>query len=215
MKYRFGLSKRQEITIEVLNAVTHGIPCILSGLALFYLIHKGLAASHKWALTAYMVYGISLICLFLNSTLYHSFSFSKLRPLLQKFDHASIYLLIAGTFTPYLTLALSDPYNWIATLIIWSLAVIGIVFEVGWTNRFPKLSTALYLLMGWLGALLIYPLWQTIPRPGLYLLALGGLIYSLGTYFYAMKHNKWMHIIWHLFVNLAALMMFLSIYYYV
>lgn len=215
MKYRFGLSQQQEITIEVLNAVTHGIPCILSAIALFFLIHKGLTTNNNWALTAYIIYGISLIALFLNSTLYHSFSFSKIRPILQKIDHASIYLLIAGTFTPYLILGLPAPYQWIALLIIWLLALIGIIFEVAWTNQFPKLSTTLYLLMGWLGAFLIYPLWHSIPKMGLYLLALGGLIYSLGTYFYAKKHNKWMHVVWHLFVNIAAFVMFLSIYYYV
>ncbi len=207
--------KKQEITAEVFNAITHGTATLLSLVALVLLVMKGFEDASPIAITAYIIYGISLFTLFLNSTLYHSFSFSKYKAIFQKLDHGSIYLLIAGTYTPYLMISIGGTLGYVLLAFIWGLALAGIIFEVVATDKFPKLSTYMYLGLGWLGVIIVYPLYYSIEINGLYLLALGGIIYSLGTIFYRMKANKWMHVIWHLFVMGGALFMFISIYNYV
>lgn len=210
-----NLSKKQEVTAEVFNAITHGAAAALSLVAIVLLVMKGVEVSSPIAITAYIIYGASLFTLFLNSTLYHSFSFSKYKAIFQKLDHGSIYLLIAGTYTPYLMISIGGVFGYSLLSLIWILAIAGIAFEVVATDKFPKLSTYMYLGLGWLGVVIIYPLYHSIEVNGLFLLALGGIIYSLGTIFYRMKSNKWMHVIWHLFVIGGALFMFISIYRYV
>lgn len=210
-----NLSKKQEVTAEVFNAITHGAAAALSLVAIVLLVIKGVEVSSPIAITAYIIYGASLFTLFLNSTLYHSFSFSKYKAIFQKLDHGSIYLLIAGTYTPYLMISIGGVFGYSLLSLIWILAIAGITFEVVATDKFPKLSTYMYLGLGWLGVVIIYPLYHSIEVNGLLLLALGGIIYSLGTIFYRMKSNKWMHVIWHLFVIGGALFMFISIYRYV
>lgn len=207
--------KKKNIIIEVLNASTHGIAAILSIVGLVLLIAKGINLSSPTAITAYAIYGASMIILFLNSTLYHSFSFTKFKDFFQKLDHGAIYLLIAGTYTPYLLVGIGGRMGIIFLVLVWGLALIGISFELFWTNRFPKLSTFMYLGLGWLGVLIVYPLVKNIELTGVALLAIGGIIYSLGTIFYSMKSNKWMHIIWHLFVMAGAFFMYISILIYV
>ena len=210
-----SIRKKQEITAEVFNAITHGAAAILSIIAIVLLVMKGIEVSSPVAITAYIIYGLSLFTLFLNSTLYHSFSFSKYKAIFQKLDHGSIYLLIAGTYTPYLMISIGGTLGYVLLAVIWGLALEGIIFEVVATDKYPKLSTYMYLGLGWLGVIIIYPLYHSIEINGLFLLALGGIVYSLGTIFYRMKSNKWMHVIWHLFVIGGAFFMFVSIYNYV
>lgn len=208
---------RNEIWIEVFNAITHGIAAVLGVVGMILLVEKSLSipSPSSTELIAYIIYGSSLIILFLASTLYHSFNFTMHRELFQKIDHASIYLLIAGSYTPYLMVTVGGSLGYIFLVIVWIAAIAGIVFEVIWTNRFPKLSTYLYLIMGWMGLLLIYPLYQSFDLTGILLLFIGGVFYSVGTIFYRMKENGWMHVIWHLFVVAGAAFMFFSIYLYV
>lgn len=206
---------KQNITIEVLNALTHGIAAVLSVVGLILLIMKGISQSSTIAITAYTIYGLSMIILFLNSTLYHSLSFTKFKDFFQKLDHGAIYLLIAGTYTPYLLIGIGGRLGLFFLILVWGLALVGIFFEMFWTNRFPKLSTFMYLGLGWLGVLIVYPLVKNIELTGVALLAIGGIAYSLGTIFYSMKSNKWMHIIWHLFVMAGAFFMYISILMYV
>lgn len=210
-----SISKKQEVTAEVFNAITHGTAAILSIVALVLLVMKGFEVSSGIAITAYIIYGASLFTLFLNSTLYHSFSFSKYKAIFQKLDHGSIYLLIAGTYTPYLMISIGGILGYSLLALIWTLALAGIIFEVVATDKYPKLSTYMYLGLGWLGIIILYPLYNSIELNGLFLLAFGGIVYSLGTIFYRMKANKWMHVIWHLFVMGGAFFMFISIYHYV
>lgn len=208
-------TRSKQILIETLNAFTHGVAAIGSIIAIVLLILKGIEGASTVAIVAYIIYGLSLFTLFLNSTLYHSFSLSKYKAIFQKIDHGSIYLLIAGTYTPYLMISIGGTFGYIFLAIIWTLALAGIVFEVIATDKYPKLSTYMYLGLGWLGIAIMYPLYQNIELNGLFLLAFGGIVYSLGTIFYRMKDNKWMHIIWHLFVVGGAFFMFISIYQYV
>lgn len=208
---------RDEIWAEVLNAITHGIATLLGVIGMVFLLDKALTAPSFSVseFVSYIIYGSSLIILFLASTLYHSFSFSNFKDLFQKIDHASIYLLIAGSYTPYLMVTIGGVIGYVFLGIVWLAAIAGIVFEVIWTNRFPKLSTYLYLIMGWMGIFLVYPLYISLNIGGVILLFLGGVFYSLGTIFYRMKDNKWMHVVWHLFVIAGAAFMYFSIYLYV
>lgn len=208
---------KNDILIEVFNAITHGVGALLSVIGLILLVQKAITTRDFSVseIVSYIIYGSSLVILFLASTLYHSFSFTGLKDLFQKIDHASIYLLIAGSYTPYLMVTVGGVMGYVFLGIVWFAAIAGIIFEVVWTNRFPKLSTYLYLIMGWMGLLLIYPLYLNFAVSGIILLFLGGVFYSLGTFFYRMKHNGWMHVIWHLFVVAGAAFMFLSIYLHV
>lgn len=212
-----NMNTRNDILIEVFNAITHGVGTLLSVIGLVLLVHKAVTTpdSSVSEMISYIIYGSSLVILFLSSTLYHSFSFTKLKDLFQKIDHASIYLLIAGSYTPYLMVTVGGTLGYIFLAVVWTAALAGIIFEVVWTNRFPKLSTYLYLIMGWMGLLLLYPLYLNFAVSGIIFLFLGGVFYSLGTFFYRMKHNGWMHVIWHLFVVAGATFMFLSIYLHV
>jgi hemolysin III len=214
---KFENVSRSHIWIEVFNAITHGVAALLGVIGMIFLVEKAMSRPELFIpeLVSYIIYGSSLIILFLASTLYHSFSFTSQRDLFQKIDHASIYLLIAGSYTPYLMVTVGGRLGYIFLGIIWLTAIAGIVFEVIWTNRFPKLSTYLYLIMGWMGIFLIFPLYQNLDIAGIILLFIGGVFYSAGTIFYRMKHNGWMHVIWHLFVLAGATFMFFSIYLYV
>lgn len=209
------VSKKKAILVEVLNAVTHGIGTILSIIGLILLIIKGIHLSSTQAVVAYVIYGASLILLFLNSTLYHSLSFTKFKDFFQRLDHGAIYLLIAGTYTPYLIIGIGGRLGIFFLVLVWGLALVGILFELFFINKFPRLSTYMYLGLGWLGIGIIYPLIQNIDLTGILLLALGGMVYSLGVIFYSMKNNKWMHIIWHLFVMAGAFFMYISVLLYV
>ncbi|MGX7108416.1 PAQR family membrane homeostasis protein TrhA [Facklamia miroungae] len=208
-------TNKEQKKIEFWNALTHGFAALLSLLATFLLIRKGIQRESSIAISAYIIYGLSLIALFTNSTLYHAFSHSSYRPILQKLDHSAIYLLIAGTYTPYLMIGINNQLAYFFLIIIWGLAIAGIIYELLAIDRFPKLSTFLYLALGWLSLLIIYPLSQSINFLGIVFLGLGGFAYSVGTIFYSMKSNKWMHVIWHLFVVLGAGLMFYSILKYV
>lgn len=209
-----GSTARTSIHAEIWNAITHGIATILSVIGTYFLVQKGLALDSTPALISYIVYGVSMIILFLNSTLYHSFKFTQIRGFLQKVDHASIYLLIAGTYTPIVIRTMNNRAGYTVLTIVWILAIAGIVYEVLMTNRYPKLSTYLYLGMGWLGIFLIYPLTQAMDWQGIVLLILGGITYSVGTIFYRQKNNPWMHVIWHLFVMGGAAFMYFCVYFY-
>ena len=215
MKETLKLSYTKQVLIEVLNAATHGIGALLSIIATVALILKGVQHGSHLEIVSYAIYGASLFLLFLNSTLYHSFSLTRYKDVFQKIDHSSSYLLIAGTYTPYLMVSIGGLAGYGFLALVWALAIGGIIFEVSAIGRWPKLSTFLYLGLGWLSVFIIYPLAQSIPLTGILLLALGGVTYSLGTIFYRMKDNKWMHIIWHLFVLGGAVFMFYSILYYV
>lgn len=208
------LTKPQSISAEVFNALTHGIATILSAFGLFLLILKGIESHSVSTLVSYIIYGSSNILLFLASTLYHSLSYTKVCIFFQKIDHSAIYLLIAGTYTPYLINVVGGGFGYTFLAIIWVIALAGIIFEVLHLDKFPKLSTILYLGMGWCAIFLIKPLLENAHMNSLLWLILGGLLYSAGTIFYKQKTKPWMHVIWHVFVVAAAAAMFISIFFY-
>lgn len=207
--------KRTKIINEVLNAVTHGIGTILSVVALVFLIMKGIQSENGVHFAAYLIYGISMILLFLSSTLYHSFSFTRFQKIFRYIDHAAIYLLIAGTYTPFCLIALEGRQGQILFFSVWGIALVGVILKIFFVGKFNHISTLLYLAMGWLAIFLIRPLYAFLGTNALWLLILGGLFYSLGTIFYANKKWGFMHVIWHLFVLAGAAFHYFTILLYV
>ena len=190
-----GYSPREEWA----NRLSHGLGLLLGGLGLVLLLHKGWDQGPR-VLLSYGVYGASLVLLYLASTLYHSVSSVAARRWSKLFDHCAIYLLIAGTYTPFLLVALDTPLAQGLMVVIWGLALAGVVFKLIFINRFKKVSLFTYLMLGWLSLVVIYQLYLHLDGTGLLLLGLGGLIYSLGVIFYVAKRIPYNHAIWHLFV---------------
>ena len=185
---------------EIANSITHGLGIVfaIGGLtALMVLTSYFGSATH---LVSYLVYGISMIVLYTASTLYHSIPSERAKKFLKICDHAAIYLLIAGTYTPFLMINLKGNLSYIAIGIIWAIAIAGVVFKVFFTGKFERLSTILYLAMGWMVLLAVKPMWLAVGSGGLGLLVAGGLCYTLGAGFYLWKRLPYHHAIWHLFV---------------
>jgi hemolysin III len=167
------------------------------------------------AITSYSLYGGSMILLYLASTLYHAIPHQKAKYWLKKFDHCAIYLLIAGTYTPFLLVGLNSPLAKGLMAVIWGLALFGVIFKLAFAHRFEVLSLVTYLTMGWLSLIVIYQLATKLSLGGVALLALGGVVYTLGVIFYASKRFRFGHAIWHGFVLGGSACHFLAIYFYV
>lgn len=200
---------------EMANAITHGIAALLALVACILLVNKGLHSLTALQLTGLIIYGISMVILFLASTLYHSIQVEKTRTILKQLDHSAIYLLIAGTYTPFLMISLNNRPAYILLMVLWVLALVGIVFKIFFVHRFGKISLITYLLMGWLALFVIPDIYRALPRAGFDLLVAGGLCYTIGTLFYAAKRYPFTHAVWHLFVIGGAACHCIAIYYYV
>jgi hemolysin III len=185
---------------ELANALTHGIGLALSIAGLVVLVTLAAVRGDVWDVTSTAIFGVTLVLLYLTSTLYHSLRGEQLKRLLRKFDHAAIFLLIAGTYTPFLLVNLRGPWGWSLFGVIWALAVAGVVVKFWLAGRFKLGSTLLYLGMGWLIVIALRPMLRTVPEGALWLLLAGGLCYSAGTVFYLWKRLPYHHAIWHLFV---------------
>ncbi|MGY3749465.1 PAQR family membrane homeostasis protein TrhA [Vagococcus acidifermentans] len=210
-----AFSKRYNIVNEVFNAVTHGIGTGLSIAGLILLIIKGAKAGSALEIVSYVIFGASMILLFLFSTLYHSLIFTKARNVFQVFDHSSIYLLIAGSYTPFCLLTIQDWKGWALFGAVWGIAILGIIYKSIWLKKKSKADVLIYIVMGWLCVLTLQPLYAGLGRTGILLLALGGVAYTVGAVFYSLKKVKFMHVVWHLFVLLGAGFIYFSIYLFV
>ena len=201
---------------EIANSVSHGLGLVLGIVGLVLLLVQALdnGASHT-AIASYSLYGASMIILFLASTLYHAIPFARAKPWLKRFDHCAIYLLIAGTYTPFLLVGLDSSLSRGLMVVIWSLALLGILFKLAFDHRFKVLSLVTYLVMGWLSLIVVYQLAIKLAPGGVTLLAMGGVVYSLGVIFYVCKRIPFNHAIWHGFVLGGSLCHFLAIYLYV
>ncbi|WP_394154578.1 hemolysin III family protein [Vibrio maritimus] len=201
---------------EWANSVTHGIGVILSIIGLIMLLQRSLAAgADVMTITSMSLYGGSMITLFLASTLYHSIPNPSSKRWLKTFDHCAIFLLIAGSYTPFMLVSLRTPLAVGLMIVIWALAVIGIIMKLFFVYRFKRASLITYLVMGWLSLIVIYQLAKHLDPSGLILLAAGGAIYTLGVVFYANKRIPYNHAIWHLFVLGGAACHFFAVYWYV
>ncbi|MEZ8040385.1 hemolysin III family protein [Vibrio splendidus] len=201
---------------ERANAITHGLGVVLGVVGLILLLIRAFDYQADMLTVASMaVYGSSIILLFLASTLYHSITTEKTKRLLKTLDHCAIYLLIAGSYTPFLLVGLRTPLAMGLMVVIWGIALVGIIMKIAFVYRFKRLSLFIYLAMGWLSLIVVYQLAMNIDIGGLVLLAVGGVIYSLGVIFYVAKRIPYNHAIWHLFVLAGCACHFFAIYLFV
>lgn len=200
---------------EIANALTHGIGALLGVAALTMMIVMSVKHSDSARVISSVIYGSSLILLYLSSTLYHSLQSPRLKNLFQILDHCAIYILIAGTYTPFMLVSLKDTWGYLLLIVIWSLALFGIIFKAFFRDRFARVSLFTYLAMGWLCILVGGEMLTKIPAGGLLFLLAGGLTYSIGTVFFMMNRIPYNHAIWHLFVLGGSVCHFVAIYQYV
>jgi hemolysin III len=206
---------RYSVREEVANSLTHGIGVGLSIAALVILVtFAGLLGDARRVVT-FSVYGSTLILLYLASTLYHSFQSPRVKEAFRVLDHSAIFLLIAGTYTPFTLVSLRGAWGWTLFGLIWGLAMVGITLEVLFMNRWKLLSIAIYVGMGWLVVIAFEPLFASVPFGGLIWLGIGGLSYTLGVIFYAWKGIPFNHAIWHLFVLGGSVCHFFCVLFYV
>ena len=208
----------QTLREEVANAVTHGVGALLSIACLCVAVSFASIRKDVWSIVSLSIYGASMFILYLCSTLYHAIPTPRHKAILNIFDHAAIYLLIAGSYTPFCLSAIrhySPAWAWSIFGVVWAIALFGIVFQILYVSRYPRFSTATYLLMGWIVLIAVYPLWKAMGSTAVAWIAAGGVLYSLGVVFYAMKHVRYMHAVWHLFVLGATLVHYGVILYYI
>lgn len=200
---------------EILNVVSHGLGLVLSIAALILLVVYASLEGSTWHVVSFSIYGASLIVLYAASTFYHYSQDPELRRKLNIFDHAAIYVLIAGTYTPFTLVALDGWIGWTIFGVSWGLAIVGVVLKLFYTGRFDKISTIAYVLMGWLIIFAIKPLVNNLPFEGLMWLLGGGLAYTIGAILYSIKRIRYNHAIFHIFVLLGSFAHFIAVFFYV
>ena len=185
---------------ELANALTHGLGLVAAGIGATVLVVLAALGGDPWRIVGATVFGATMLLLYCASTLYHAARASHVKARLQVLDHAAIYLLIAGTYTPFLLNDLRGPWGWSLFGVIWGLAAGGVVFKIHFTGRFPRVSTAIYLAMGWLSVIAAGPMLRNLSLATLAWLVAGGLAYTAGTAFYHNGRIRYAHAIWHVFV---------------
>ncbi len=208
-----GIAGYRQLSIgeEIFNSITHGIGTLLSIAALVILIFFAVVKGDVWHVVSFSIYGTSLVLLYLASTLYHSFTREKIKNLFARFDHAAIFLLIAGTYTPFLLTVMRGVVGWVLFGIIWGAALAGVVIRSIYLNKFKKLMVALYLVMGWLFVFAAKPMFQSLSVSSIIFLLIGGISYSVGVIFYLNERMKYSHGIWHLFVLAGSTLHFFAV----
>lgn len=200
---------------EVWNTLTHGVGALLSISALVLMIVFSALYGETKHVICSIVFGASLIILYTASTIYHAVTGPKWKQICQKIDHLSIYLLIAGTYTPFALLGIKGTWGWTIFGIIWGLVIVGFIFKFSPLRKSEKLSLILYGLMGWLVIIAVKPMIENLSAGALWFLVAGGLFYTIGIYFYASKKIPYNHAIWHLFVLGGSVMHFFGIFFYI
>ncbi len=199
---------------EIAHSVTHGIGTGLSIAGLTLLVVLAALFGDVYHIVSFSVYGVTLVLLYLASTLYHSFQNPRVKRVFKVIDHASIFLLIAGTYTPFLIVGIRSTLGWTLLAIVWGLAVLGVSFKALFIHRFQKLSVLAYILMGWLSVVAFKEMLDNIPLGGLIWLGVGGVVYTLGVIFYALKKYRYTHAIWHIFVMGGSLCHYFAVLFY-
>src|SRR5688500_19886565 len=196
---------------EIANSITHGIGALLSIAALVLLVVMASLYGSAWHVTGFAIFGATMIILYMSSTLYHAFTHQRAKSLFRKFDHMAIFLLIAGTYTPFCLMAVRGWVGWTVLGIIWTFAVIGIVIKSFFTGRYEWISITMYLLMGWMVIPVIQSIYAFLSLEGFLLLVAGGLAYTIGTIFYMNHRIPYHHGIWHLWVLAGSTLHFFSV----
>lgn len=196
---------------ELANSITHGVGVLVGIAVLVLLVVFAVLRKGAWEVVSCAVFGATFILLYLGSTLYHAIQHPRAKSILKAIDHSAIYLLIAGTYTPFALAPLRGALGWSIFGAIWGCALVGIVFKAFFTGRFKIVSLASYLFMGWFCLVAIKPLYSNLNSYGFMFLVVGGVCYSVGAVFYAWKSLKWSHAVWHLFVLAGSLCHFFSV----
>lgn len=216
-EYEATIPKRYTIGEEIFNSVTHGIGAGLAVAATVLLIVRAVlyapVGERGFYVTSFAIFGAALVVLYLMSTLYHALTPYGAKKVFAIFDHSSIYLLIAGTYTPFCLTTLRGTVGWVLFGIIWGLAVAGMTFYAIFGSRMRVLSAITYVLMGWLVVFAFKPMVAALNPVSLRLVIIGGVAYTVGCAFYAMKKIKWMHCIWHIFVMFGSVLHFFAVYF--
>jgi hemolysin III len=221
-----GLFSRQNLTArtsdsrytigeEIANSITHGLGAGLAVAGLIFLVYYSAAYGTVWHIVSCAIYGTTLVLLYTISTLYHSIPSPRFKSVMRILDHSAIFLLIAGTYTPFTLVSLRGPWGWSLLGVIWGAAILGILFQTALQKSWVSLTVALYVLMGWAIVVAVKPLLDVIPTEGFLLLLYGGLAYTLGTVFYIWKQMRFHHAIWHVFVLAGSVFHFFAVFYYV
>lgn len=206
-----SVKKEVDIRDEIASALTHGLGAVAALAGGAVLITLAALYGDGWQLGASIVFGVSLLLLYVASTLYHAIQHPVAKGRLKVFDHCAIYVLIAGTYTPFTLIGLRGPWGWGLFIAIWTLALAGVVFKLFYTGRFKLLSTVIYIAMGWLVVVAIKPMLASLDAWTLGWLLLGGVFYTLGTYFYHRESIRFSHAIWHLFVIAGSVCHYIAV----
>jgi hemolysin III len=200
---------------EVANCATHGLGLALSVAGFVALVALAWGYGDAWHVVSCGVYGASLVALYLASTLYHGARAPRAKQLFQALDHCGIYLLIAGTYTPFTLVTLRGPWGWTLFGLVWGLALAGILFRVLFGTRYRPLAVASYVMLGWLCVVAVKPILELVPLGALAWIAAGGLTYTMGVFFFAAKRIPHHHAIWHLFVLGGSICHYVAVLLYV
>lgn len=200
---------------ELANGITHGIGLVLSVAGLVALVALSIIRGNAWHIAGCTTFGVTLVLLYTASTLYHSLRRPRLKRILKVLDHTAIYLLIAGTYTPFTLVNLRGFWGWVLFALVWSFCVFGIVWKMFHAERFVIVSTLLYIAMGWLVLIAVKPLLAAVPLSGIAWLLAGGLFYMVGVLFFAVKRIPYNHAIWHVFVMAGSICHYFAVVLYV
>lgn len=212
MTYKIDTSLASNTIGEIIaNSITHGVGVGLSIAGLVILVIRAARFGTGWHLAGFLVFGISLILLYLASTVYHSFATKPWKGILQRLDHAAIYFLIAGTYTPYLLITSRTGLGWTVFGIIWGLSILGLILKLAFSNKFEKPTVWLYLLMGWAGLVVFFQAGTQLSALSITFLVIGGVFYTAGVIFYRWKKLPYGHAVWHLFVLGGSIFHYFSV----
>ncbi len=207
-------SRKQTRAEEIANSITHGIGALLSIAGLVLLVVYASIYGDAIRVVSLAIYGVTLVLLYTFSTLYHSFPWPKVKRVFRIFDHSSIFLLIAGTYTPVLLIAMRENGGWWMFGLIWTMAILGIIYEILFMGKFKILPLIFYVGMGWTVVIAFKPLMASVPRGFIYWLLFGGICYTVGVIFYALKIMKFHHMVWHFFVLGGSICHFFGMLFY-
>ena len=216
MSEAHALPKRsQSVGEEIANAVSHGIGSLLAMIAALVLVAGAVQRGRVAEIIGASIFGVTMVLLYLTSTLYHALPMNRAKRVFRTLDHSAIFLLIAGTYTPFTLGPLRGIWGWTLFGLVWGLALAGVVFKAVGGVRHAKLSTCLYVAMGWLVVVAIEPLWLNVPKPGMLWLIAGGIAYTAGVAFFAPRRLRYSHFVWHLFVVAGTACHFVAVRWYV
>ncbi len=207
-------NRTQSIGEEIANSVSHGIGLMGAIVAVPILVVAAVKQGGAAEIVGASIFGATMVLLYLTSTLYHALPTSKAKRLFKILDHAAIFLLIAGTYTPFTLGVLHGAWGWTLFGLVWGFAIIGVILKATTGDRFETLSTCLYLAIGWLVLIAVVPLWNNMPIWGLFWLLCGGIFYTVGVGFFVVERVPYFHFIWHLFVVMGTACHFIAVLYY-